>query len=66
MRTERALEFIVDASRRLARAYAKLTEALMMEGVPEELARQEARSMVVELAFLAQVADEEDGEPWHP
>ena len=40
----RALDGLATEARKWARAYLSVTEALMLEGVPEERARAEARS----------------------
>lgn len=44
-----------------AKAYTTLVEALMREGVPEDVARDEARQSVALAMFMP---DEPSDEPW--
>lgn len=65
MRSEDALAALGQASRRLAKTYAEITEALVGEGVPEEVARFEARSIVTDILWSALLEQGGEGaEAW--
>ncbi|MFP3947085.1 MAG: hypothetical protein ACLFWG_00010 [Longimicrobiales bacterium] len=51
-------------SREVARSYVALVEDLRREGVPEEKAREEARTMVVLALLQDAIPDEEEPEAW--
>lgn len=54
-----ALTALMDGATMMAKAYTKMVEAMVAEGVEEEDARQEARNMVF---FAAYMEDENEGE----
>lgn len=56
-------EVTPERAARFARVYAMLTEAMMREGVPEETARWEARSVAYLIVFEG-LTDAEQREPW--
>lgn len=58
-------DFLAELGRRaheFAKCYVALTEALMQEGVPEDVARSEARS-AAGIVFAAQADLQAGGEP---
>lgn len=58
---EAALAQLGVGARMFARCYAILVEAMMSEGVPEPIAREEARHAAMQAAFWI---PEDDPEPW--
>jgi len=56
--SENAVREIIERAVDFAKVYVRITEALLAEGVPERIAREEARYV----AFMATTMDEgEDG-----
>lgn len=51
-------------SREVASSYVKLVEDLRREGVPPDVARREARTMVVMAVLQEALVEAEEREPW--
>lgn len=51
-------------SREAARSYVSLVEDLRREGVPDKVARDEARTMVVLALLQDALTEREESEPW--